>query len=89
MSGLTKYLSEDETQNFVVEVMTDEAIKTSEIEGEYLNRKSVRSSILYNIGLTPHKYPVQPAEHGIAAMFSYKKTLVNLFLIKCFLTGIR
>ena len=68
MSGLTKYLSEDETQNFVVEVMTDEAIKTSEIEGEYLNRESVRSSILYNIGLTPHKYPVEPAERGIADM---------------------
>ena len=34
----------------LVEVMVNEAIKTSEIEGEYLSRQDVMSSIKRNLG---------------------------------------
>ena len=47
LSGLTK---EAQTET-MIEFMVSEAIKTSEIEGEYLNRNDVMSSIKNNLGL--------------------------------------
>lgn len=48
-------------------MLTDEALKTSEIEGEILRRDSVRSSIGKYFGLkTSHQS--EPAETGIAQM---------------------
>ena len=35
----------------IIDLMVSEAIKTSEIEGEYLSRKEVLSSIRKNLGL--------------------------------------
>jgi Fic family protein len=52
----------------VVEAMSDEAISTSEIEGELLNRESVQSSIRRQLGLAADQRRVQPAEHGISEM---------------------
>lgn len=41
----------DERSNAEVEALTEEAIKTSEIEGENLNRESVRSSVARRLGI--------------------------------------
>lgn len=51
VSGILNALPEDTQMEAIVEMMVSEAIKTSEIEGEYLSRKDVLSSIRKNLGL--------------------------------------
>lgn len=68
--GSTKHFSENEKSLLVVEIITGEAIKTSEIEGEYLNRDSVQSSIRQNFGLEADNRRVEPAESGIAELMT-------------------
>jgi Fic family protein len=48
--------------------MSTEAINTSEIEGEILDRNSVQSSIRRNFGLATDNRRIPPAEQGIAQM---------------------
>ena len=50
ISGLLKGLPEDARTETMIDMMVSEAIKTSEIEGEYLSRKDVLSSIKNNLG---------------------------------------
>ncbi len=50
-SGLLKGLPENTQTETVIDLMVSEATKTSEIEGEYLNRRDVVSSIRNNLGL--------------------------------------
>ena len=50
-SGLLKGLPEDMQTEAIIDMMVSEAIKTSEIEGEYLSRKDVMSSIRKNLGV--------------------------------------
>ena len=51
VSGILNALPEDTKMEAIVDMMVSEAIKTSEIEGEYLSRKDVLSSIRKNLGL--------------------------------------
>jgi Fic family protein len=51
MSGIVSALPEEIRMETVVDLMVAEAIKTSEIEGEYFSRKDVMSSIKNNLGL--------------------------------------
>lgn len=51
VSGLLEGLPEDFKTETMIDLMVSEAIKTSEIEGEYLSRKDVASSIRKNLGL--------------------------------------
>jgi Fic family protein len=67
--GTVKHLGEDEHNQLLVELMSGEAVTTSAIEGEVLNRASVQSSILRQLGLTSlDKQCVMSAEQGIAEM---------------------
>lgn len=67
--GTVKHLGEDDHKQLLVELMSGEAVTTSAIEGEVLNRASVQSSILRQLGLAfPDKRRVMPAEQGIAEM---------------------
>jgi len=50
----------------IVESMSNEAVTTSEIEGEILERDGVRSSIRRQLGLVSDRRVVKPAEQGIA-----------------------
>lgn len=50
-AGILKGLPEDIRIEAIIENMVAEAIKTSEIEAEYLSRKDVMSSIRNNLGL--------------------------------------
>jgi Fic family protein len=54
VSGILKALPEDTQTEAVIDMMVAEAVKTSEIEGEYLSRNDVMSSIKNNLGLNPH-----------------------------------
>src|SRR5947199_7996566 len=48
--------------------MSTEAVTTSEIEGEILDRASVQSSLRKQLGLATDERRVRPAERGIAEM---------------------
>lgn len=50
-SGLIDGLSDEIKNETLIDMMVAEAVKTSEIEGEYLSRKDVMSSIRNNLGL--------------------------------------
>ena len=55
VEGVLKALPESIREDTILDFMTAEAIKTSEIEGEYLSRQDVISSIRNNLGL--NKFP--------------------------------
>jgi Fic family protein len=66
--GTVRHLPEEDREHLTVEAMSTEAVTTSEIEGEILDRASVQSSIRKQLGLTSDQRRVRPAEHGIAEM---------------------
>ena len=66
--GTVKHLPEEDREQLTVEAMSTEAVTTSEIEGEILDRASVQSSIRKQLGLSSDQRRVRPAEHGIAEM---------------------
>jgi Fic family protein len=66
--GTAKHLGPDDREQLTVEVMSTEALTTSEIEGEILDRASVQSSIRRQLGLAGDNRRVRPAEQGIAEL---------------------
>jgi Fic family protein len=68
--GTTRHLPDDERLQLVVELISTEALKTSEIEGEDLDRDSVQSSLRRAFGLQADGRRVDPAERGIAEMLT-------------------
>jgi Fic family protein len=66
--GSAKHLDDDARQQLLVDAMSIEALTTSEIEGELLNRASVQSSIQRQLGLLSDRRKVQPAEQGISEL---------------------
>lgn len=68
--GAFKHISEKEKTNLIVDLISEEALKTSEIEGEFLNRDSLQSSLRRNFGLETDHHKIPPAERGIAEMMT-------------------
>jgi Fic family protein len=67
--GIARHLSREDQNDVIVELISNEAIKTSEIEGEFLDRESLQSSIRREFGLgMAGDHNVKPAEAGIAEM---------------------
>lgn len=67
IQGSLKHLDGSEQSSFKIELISSEAFKTSEIEGEILNRESLQSSIRKHFGLkTNHQKSAK--EEGIAEM---------------------
>ncbi len=66
--GAFKHLNGDEQQALTIGLISDEALKTSEIEGELLDRESLQSSIRKQFGLQTEKRTVPPSEQGVAEM---------------------
>ena len=66
--GTAAHLGENDREVLTVSVLSTEAIKTSEIEGEFLDRDSVQSSIRRQFGLTTDPRRIGPAEQGIAEL---------------------
>lgn len=64
ISGLLKALPEGTKTEAILDLMVAEALKTSEIEGEYLSRADVMSSIKNNLGMNapPEKVKDKMAE---------------------------
>ena len=68
LHGALKFLAQQDKELLIVELISAEAIKTSEIEGEFLNRESMQSSIKKNFGLITGGKRISPAEQGISEM---------------------
>lgn len=68
--GALKHVSDSQKDDLIVDLISTEAVKTSEIEGEILNRDSVQASIKRNFGLETPDRKVTPAEQGIAEMMT-------------------
>lgn len=66
--GSLKHISDQDHSALKVNLISDEAYKTSEIEGEILNRQSLQSSIRKHFGLKTDNRKIPPAEQGIAEM---------------------
>lgn len=66
--GTVKHLATEDRDQLAVQAMSEEAVTTSEIEGELLNRDSVQSSIRRQLGLATDFRRVGPAEQGISEM---------------------
>jgi Fic family protein len=73
IAGAVKHLGASDHERLTIEAITAEALTTSEIEGEILDRASVQSSIRGQLGLETDHRKVKPAEQGIAEM------MVNLY----------
>jgi Fic family protein len=68
MYGAFIYLNDEEKEKLIIEIISDEALKTSEIEGEYLNRDSLQSSICRQLGIKTDNRKIKPAEKGISEL---------------------
>lgn len=80
--GAIKHLGDDERNQLTVDAMSSEAVTTSEIEGEILDRASVQSSIQRQLGLATDRRKIGPAEQGISEMMvdlckSFSRPLTN------------
>lgn len=75
--GTVKHLDSEERDQLTIEAMSTEAVTTSEIEGEILDRASVQSSLRKQLGLATDRRRVRPAEQGIAEM------MVDLYRSYC------
>ncbi|HEY8052406.1 MAG TPA: Fic family protein [Steroidobacteraceae bacterium] len=67
--GTVRHLPNEERLLLVIELISTEALKTSEIEGEVLDRDSVQSSLRRQFGLQGETAGSAPPEQGIAEMF--------------------
>src|SRR6188472_3672019 len=66
--GAFRHMGSKDRDRLKIELIRDEALKTSEIEGELLDRDSVQSSLLHQFGLDANKTRVPDAERGISEM---------------------
>ncbi|MDO5980909.1 Fic family protein [Flavivirga spongiicola] len=83
ISGILKTMSKEAHVQTTIDILVTEAIKTSEIEGEYLSREDVTSSIRNNLGLNIKAEQVKDEEaKGMATLItdvqnSYAETLTK------------
>lgn len=68
--GAVRHFGDDDRSQLRIELLSEEAVKTSEIEGEFLDRASVQSSLRRQFGLDAEQRPVRPQERGIAEMMA-------------------
>lgn len=68
LKGSLKHLNTDDHQSIQIELLIQEAINTSKIEGEILQRDSVQSSIRKHLGLHTGQKKFEPKAFGISEM---------------------
>ena len=66
--GTVRHLASEDREQLVVGAMSREALTTSEIEGEILDRDSVQSSIRKQLGLVADNRRPKDAEQGVSEM---------------------
>lgn len=65
-SAILKYIDPEDRNQFLIEILSDEGIKSAKIEGEYLERESLQSSIKKNFALKNDKKNTSLKEKGMA-----------------------
>lgn len=85
--GAVHHVSPPERDQLRIDLLSDEAMKTSAIEGEMLDRLSVQSSLRRELGLSLDSYPEKPREQGVAEMMvdvysSYAEPLTHETLFR-------
>jgi len=68
--GAYAHFSENDKMELTIELISNEALKSSEIEGEILNRDSLQSSIRRHFGMMTDNRRIPPAEQGMADMMN-------------------
>lgn len=71
MAGSLKHVSEEDRERLTVSLVSDEALKTSKIEGEILDRDSLQSSVRRQFGLKVDEAgnrKASAAEQGVSEM---------------------
>ncbi|MER9388940.1 Fic family protein [Mesorhizobium sp. M0435] len=68
--GVFRHVGSDDRDQIRIELISEEALKTSAIEGEYLDRESLQSSLRQQLGLGGETRRIPPAERGIAEMMA-------------------
>ena len=67
LMGAWQHLGNADKDQIKIDLLSDEAMKTSQIEGEFLDRESVQSSVRRQFGLAVDRR-AGPAESGIAEL---------------------
>lgn len=68
--GVFRHVGSDDRNQIRIDLISEEALKTSAIEGEYLNRESLQSSLRQQLGFGSESRRIAPAERGIAEMMA-------------------
>lgn len=68
--GTMRHLRKGDREDVVIELLSSDALSTSAIEGEVLDRTSVQSSLRRQLGMSPAPFQSRPAEAGIAEMMA-------------------
>lgn len=66
--GAVRHVGGAERDRLRIEILSEEAMRTSAIEGEILDRLSVQSSLHRHFGLTLDSQQIKPREQGVAEM---------------------
>ncbi len=66
--GTARHLEDEQRDRLLIEAMSDEALTTSRIEGEVLDRDSVQSSIRRELGLGGQSTTARVPERGIGEL---------------------
>ena len=68
--GVLSHLPSDKLELLKIEILTQEAVSTSSIEGEILQRTSVQNSIRKHLGFKPESLKIPANAAGIAEMMT-------------------
>jgi Fic family protein len=80
--GVFSHLESNNVEHLKIDILTQEALSTSSIEGEILQRASVQSSIRKHLGLKTDNVKIPPNASGVAEMMAdvylnFEKQLTN------------
>jgi Fic family protein len=68
--GSMRHFTRIDRNDIVIELLSSDALSTSAIEGEILDRDSVQSSLRRQLGMSVAPFRSRPAEAGIAEMIA-------------------
>jgi len=68
MFGAFSHLDEEDKSHLRIQLLSDEALLTSKIEGEILNRDSLQSSLQRQFGINTDLRKISPAEKGVSEL---------------------
>ncbi|TDR89685.1 Fic family protein [Enterovirga rhinocerotis] len=68
--GAYRHVDAEDQETLRIDLISDEAVQTSAIEGEILDRDSVQSSLRQQFGLGAERPGVRPIERGVSRMMA-------------------